>query len=96
MVDPKAPFKWRHFQSNIILLNVRWYGRYALSYRDLEEMMAERGIKVESFGASRSELTLRFTAGCRIMPRGCAASLKQLNSTAALSEFPHPRRGDHG
>ncbi|HEY4385533.1 MAG TPA: DDE-type integrase/transposase/recombinase, partial [Ktedonobacteraceae bacterium] len=30
-------FKWRHFQAEIILLCVRWYVRYALSYRDLEE-----------------------------------------------------------
>jgi transposase, IS6 family len=29
------PFKWRHFQADIILLCVRWYLRYALSYRDL-------------------------------------------------------------
>ncbi|WP_250126738.1 IS6 family transposase [Chroococcidiopsis sp. CCMEE 29] len=40
-------FKWRHFQADIILLNVRWYCRYALSYRDLEEMMQERGIEVD-------------------------------------------------
>ncbi|MEO0520875.1 MAG: IS6 family transposase [Cyanobacteria bacterium P01_A01_bin.116] len=39
-------FKWRHFQSDLILLNVRWYLRYGLSYRDLEEMMLERGVKV--------------------------------------------------
>jgi hypothetical protein len=37
------PFKWRHFQSDMILFCVRWYLRSALSYRDLEEMMAERG-----------------------------------------------------
>ena len=36
-------FKWRHFQADIILLNVRWYCRYALSYRDLEEMMRSSG-----------------------------------------------------
>ncbi len=40
------PFKWRHYQSGIILLTVRWYLRYALSYRDLEEMMTERGLSV--------------------------------------------------
>jgi len=40
-------FKWRHFLPEIIRLNVRWYCRYALSYRDLEEMMAERGIEVD-------------------------------------------------
>jgi transposase, IS6 family len=41
------PFKWRHFQSDLILLRVRWYLRYALSYRDLEEMMLERGLQVD-------------------------------------------------
>ena len=40
------PFKCRHFQPEIILLNVRWYLRYGLSYRDLEEMMLERGLNV--------------------------------------------------
>lgn len=42
-----ALFKWKHFQPEIILLKVRWYCRYALSYRDLEEMMAERGLSVD-------------------------------------------------
>ena len=37
-------FKWRHYQGEIILLCVRWYLRYRLSYRDLEEMMQERGL----------------------------------------------------
>ena len=32
---------------DLILLNVRWYLRYSLSYRDLEEMMMERGVKVD-------------------------------------------------
>ena len=34
-------FKWRHDESEIILLRARWYLRYALSYRDLEEMARE-------------------------------------------------------
>jgi transposase-like protein len=46
-MNPKQPFKWRHFQQEIILLNVRWYCRYPLSYRNLEEMMAERGLNVD-------------------------------------------------
>ena len=41
------PFKWRHFQCEVILLTVRWYLCYGLSYWDLEEMMLEQGIKVE-------------------------------------------------
>jgi transposase-like protein len=42
-----TPFKWRHFEPEIILLCVRWYLRYSLSYRDLEEIMAERGLSVD-------------------------------------------------
>ena len=42
-----ALFEWRHFLPKIIRLNVRWYCRYALSYRDLEEMMQERGVEVD-------------------------------------------------
>ena len=42
-----SSFKWRHYEGEIILLNVRWYLKYPLSYRNLEEMMAERGIKVD-------------------------------------------------
>ena len=37
----------RHYESEIILLCVRWYLRYALSYRDLEEMMNERGLAID-------------------------------------------------
>ncbi len=29
------------------MLNVRWYCRYSLSYRDLQEMMTERGVEVD-------------------------------------------------
>ncbi len=39
-------FKWRHFEPEIILLCVRWYLRYQLSHRDVEEMMKERGLEV--------------------------------------------------
>lgn len=46
-MDTSTPFKWRHFEADIILLCVRWYLRYALSYRDLEEMMRERGLRVD-------------------------------------------------
>lgn len=41
------PFKWRHFEADIILLCVLWYLRYSLNYRDLEEMMRERGLHVD-------------------------------------------------
>lgn len=47
LINPKTPFKWRHYQPEIILLCVRWYLRYPLSYRNLEEMIAERGLTVD-------------------------------------------------
>jgi hypothetical protein len=41
-----ALFRGRHFEDVVIILCVRWYLRYSLSYRDLEEIMAERGLWV--------------------------------------------------
>jgi putative transposase len=45
---PHSPslFHGRHFDRTIIILCVRWYLTYKLSYRDLVEMMAERGVDV--------------------------------------------------
>jgi transposase-like protein len=40
-------FKGHRFEKNIILTCVRWYLAYPLSYRDLEEMMEERGVPVD-------------------------------------------------
>ena len=42
-----ALFRRRHFEDQIIVLCVRWYLSYSLSYRDLEEMMAERNLSVD-------------------------------------------------
>jgi IS6 family transposase len=40
-------FKRRRFPGQIILLCVRWYCKYGISYRDLAEMMQERGVEVD-------------------------------------------------
>jgi transposase-like protein len=40
-------FKEHRFEKDIILLCVRWYFVYLLSYRNLEEMMEERGVRVD-------------------------------------------------
>jgi transposase-like protein len=39
-------FKRRRFPAEIILLCVCWYCKYGISYRDLAEMMSERGVSV--------------------------------------------------
>ena len=42
-----ALFKGRHFEAEIIVLCVRWYLRFGLSFRNLEELMAERNLAVD-------------------------------------------------
>lgn len=45
--DGNKPFKWKQAEGKIILWAVRWYCRYAISYNDLKEMAAERGLLTE-------------------------------------------------
>jgi putative transposase len=40
-------FKGSHFEREVILWGVRWYVAYPISYRQLEEMMGERGVEVD-------------------------------------------------
>jgi hypothetical protein len=40
-------FKGSHFEREVILWGVRWYVAYPISYRQLEEMMQERGVEVD-------------------------------------------------
>ena len=40
-------FKWPHFEADIILCAVRWYLRYALSYRDVEDLLRERAVSID-------------------------------------------------
>jgi transposase, IS6 family len=46
-------FRGRHFRDEIIVLGLRWYLRYPLSYRNLQEMMAERGLKLDPSTTAR-------------------------------------------
>jgi putative transposase len=61
-------FKGRHFERSVILLCIRWYLAYNLSLRNLEEMMAERGMSVDHATIHRwvirysPELLKRFNA----------------------------------
>ena len=69
-------FRGRHFQDEIIILCVRWYLRYSLSYRDLEEMMAERGVEVD-----HSTIDKKISAFARVFPSMvsfCSASVSMI------------------
>ena len=41
------PFHGRHFQGEIILWAVRWYSKYGISYRELQEMLVECGVNFD-------------------------------------------------
>ncbi len=45
MKRSSAPFKWRHYAPDVILLCVRWYCRYSLSYREQGFRTAERTLE---------------------------------------------------
>ena len=44
---PRLSFAGFRFPPDVIMLAVRWYLRYSLSYRDVAELLAERGIAVD-------------------------------------------------
>ena len=44
---PRSGFAGFRFPPAVIMVAVRWYLRYGLSYRDVEELLAERGITVD-------------------------------------------------
>ena len=74
-------FKWRHFEAEIIVCAVRWYLRYALSYRDVEELLRERGVGVDH--------TTVFRWVQRYAPeldRRCRPQLKMTNDSYRVDE----------
>src|SRR5436305_9284891 len=70
---PPSSFAGFRFPPEVITVAVRWYLRYGLSYRDVEELLAERGVTVDHVTIYR--WVQRFTAEfieaarpCRRMP----------------------------
>ena len=60
--------KGYRFERDIIMLNVRWYLSYKLSYRDLEEMGKERGLEVDHTSIHR--WVIKFTPDVEDAVRG--------------------------
>src|SRR5882762_5548171 len=47
-IRPSDPFFWRHYEGPIILVCVRWYLRLPRSYRQVADLMTERGLRVHA------------------------------------------------
>jgi transposase-like protein len=58
-IPPRSAFAGYRFPSDVIVLAVRWYLRFGLSYRDVEELLTERGVEVDHVTVYR--WVLRFT-----------------------------------
>src|SRR5205809_3143068 len=46
-LTPRSAFAGFRFPAEVIVVAVRWYLRYSLSYRDVEELLVERGVEVD-------------------------------------------------
>jgi transposase-like protein len=60
-INSHNPFKGRQHPGEVILLCVRWYLRYPLSYEHVAELLAERGVEVDS--------SLHLALGAGLRPR---------------------------
>jgi len=58
-MPPRSAFAGFRFPSDVIVLAVRWYLRFGLSYRDVEELLTERGVEVDHVTVYR--WVVRFT-----------------------------------
>jgi hypothetical protein len=56
-------FKWRQTEPVLILCAVRWYLRYSLSLRDVEELLGERGLRPRPTSPPCITVRLRLTVG---------------------------------
>ena len=68
-IAPRSAFAGFRFPSDVIVVAVRWYLRFGLSYRDVEELLADRGVEVDHVTIYR--WVLRFTSLLAEAARPC-------------------------
>jgi hypothetical protein len=74
-------FKGRHFEAEIIVLCIGWYLRFSLSFRNLEEIMAERNLSVDHVTIWR--WVQRYAPE---LNRGCRPELRNTNRSWRVDE----------
>ena len=74
-------FRWRHFEGSIIVLCMKWYLSYQLSYRNVEEMMVDRGLCVDHSTISR--WVLRYAPEIK---KKCRKMLRPTNDSYRVDE----------
>lgn len=74
-------FKWKQYQNEIIILCVRWYLKYPLSYRNIKDMMEERGLFL-----SHTTIYRWVIEYSPILSRGLRKSLRKTNDSWRVDE----------
>ena len=64
-IPPRSAFAGFRFPPDVIVVAVRWYLRFGLSYRDVEELLTERGVEVDHVTVYRWVLRFTRAAGRR-------------------------------
>ena len=84
-------FKWRQFEPEVILLAVGWYLRFSLSYRDVEELLGERGLQADHVTVWR--WVQRYAPE---MERRLRSRLRPTNDSWRVDSDLHPSQGQVG
>lgn len=80
-ISPADPFKWKQYPGEVILICVRWYLRFPLSYAHVAEMMNERGLFID-----RSCVWRWVQAYAPEINRRCRPHLKHVNRSWRVDE----------
>jgi hypothetical protein len=83
----RSAFAGFRFPPDVIVLSVRWYLRFGLSYRDVEELLTERGVEVDHVTIYR--WVQRFApVGCRNSFMQLVGSIRGAGRRAGLAGAP--------
>jgi transposase-like protein len=82
------------FPPDVVSLAVRWYLRFGLSYRDVEELLAERGVEVDHVTIYRwvqrfTPLVVEAASGRSAITNGAAAGCSQCEKPIKGWSTPH-------
>ena len=92
-------FSGRHYPKDLILQTVRWYLRYNLSYRDMEEILEERGVEIDHITPYRwvQEYAPQLEAEHRKRRKACGTSWRMDETysrvNGSISTEPWIRKG---
>jgi len=94
VVADRAGFVGYRFPPEVIMLAVRWYLRFGLTYRDLEELLAERGIEVDHVTLYRwvQHVTLHCCVGSKWDCSNTASGIWRVDESRDAFYFAPPGR----